>query len=248
MGLTGARSGFKIRLALTLMKGLPKIIMFQTSEELLSDSKEMYLVTIARLRETDQPVPLSQLAEALSVTSVSVNEMCRKLQDQGYLVYQPYQGAWLTDSGEMLAYDTLRRHRLWEVFLVDKLGFDFSDAHEIACKMEHAVTDLVTDRLEKYLGFPCVNPIGYPIPNRRQRKRDVPPAHLTEMLVGERGVVLKIDLAESASDFLKETGIEPGQYISIAGVGDNNWLIQINQDFVTISKELAQLIWVGKVK
>ena len=86
----------------------------------LSESMEMYLVTIARLRVDSQPVPLSQLAEMLSISPVSVNEMCRKLQDQGFAVYQPYKGVSLTPEGEQRTFYILRRHRLWEVFLVQK--------------------------------------------------------------------------------------------------------------------------------
>ena len=126
--------------------------MIDTTRVELSDSMQMYLVTIARLRDNGNPVPLSLLADTLSISPVSVNEMCRKLQDQGLVVYQPYRGALLTDVGDERACHILRRHRLWEVFLVDKLGFDYDEAHNVACQLEHATPDAVADRLD-----PCVD-------------------------------------------------------------------------------------------
>ena len=141
--------------------------MVEASLAQISDSMQMYLVTIARLRTNGQPVPLSQLAETLSVSSVSVNEMCHKLQDDGLLVYRPYKGASLTKEGERRAFHILRRHRLWEVFLVDKLGFDYEQAHESACQLEHATPDQVADQLDVFLGYPTVNPQGEPIPRDR---------------------------------------------------------------------------------
>ena len=135
----------------------------------LSESMETYLITIARLRVDDQPVPLSQLAEVLSISPVSVNEMCRKLQDQGFALYQPYKGVLLTPEGEKRAFYTLRRHRLWEVFLVQKLKFNFVEAHEAACQLEHSTPNLVADRLEVYLDYPATNPEGEPIPRANGR-------------------------------------------------------------------------------
>jgi DtxR family Mn-dependent transcriptional regulator len=85
----------------------------------LSESMEMYLVTIARLRTDGEPVPLSLLADTLCISPVSVNEMCRKLQNQGLVLYRPYKGVSLTDEGEQRACYILRCHRLWEVFLAE---------------------------------------------------------------------------------------------------------------------------------
>ena len=221
--------------------------MTQPVEELLSDSKEMYLVTIVRLSEPGQPVPLSQLARELSVTSVSVNEMCRKLQDQGYVVYQPYQGVWLTEAGEKLASNTLRRHRLWEVFLVDKLGFEYSKAHQIACQMEHITTDIMMDKMDQFLGFPRENPVGEPIPSGERESGQSLPIPLTKLPAGCRGRVLRFDTDKSASAFLEDVGIQPGKEIALIGAGSNNLLIQINQEHVSLSSELAQSILINQI-
>lgn len=219
----------------------------QSTTKSLSDSKEMYLVTIARLGEPGQPVPLSNLASELSVTSVSVNEMCRKLQDEGYLVYQPYRGAWLTETGEKLANKTLRQHRLWEVFLVDKLGFDFSSAHQIACQMEHITTEQLMDKLDQYLGYPKVNPIGYPIPGSNYESTQTILCPLNELPVGCRASIIRSDASEPVAGFLEDFGILPGKEILLMVAGNNNFLIQIDQEFITLTIEVAQNIRVTQL-
>ncbi len=221
--------------------------MIRNSNFYISDSMEMYLVTIARLREPGEPVPLSQLADALSVTSVSVNEMCRKLQDQGYLEYQPYQGAKLTKTGEILARDTLRRHRIWEVFLVDKLGFEYSQAHEIACQMEHATTEDVIDKLDRFLGYPNTNPIGYPIPKRVDGIDKPAPLSIAKMSVGSNGIIAEIQARGTIRNYLFELGIAHGKEIKLNGKGQDKYLLKVNKKDITISAELAGLIYVHKL-
>ena len=111
--------------------------MVETPVRIISESAQMYLVKIKRLEEEMNPVPLSFLAESLSISPVSVNEMCRKMQEQDLIDYQPYKGASLTPAGDKEALQVLRRHRLWEVFLVDHLRFSFEQAHELADALEH---------------------------------------------------------------------------------------------------------------
>lgn len=220
--------------------------MIRNLKDYISDSMEMYLVTIARLREPGLPVPLSKLADELSVTSVSVNEMCRKLQDQGYLVYQPYQGAKLTESGEKLATDTLRRHRIWEVFLVEKLGFKYLQAHEIACQMEHAATDDVIDKLDKFLGYPSTNPIGYPIPKRVDGIDEPAPFSLKKISVGSIGIIAEIQAPEDVRNYLFELGIAHGKEVKLNAIGQDMYLLKVNKKDITISAELAGTIYIHK--
>lgn len=212
------------------------------TEELenLSDSMEMYLVTIARLREGDQPVPLSHLADALTVTSVSVNEMCRKLQDNGLLIYRPYKGAVLTAKGEFLANHTLRIHRLWEVFLVEKLHLDKKQADEIACDLEHATTDEVIDRLDKFLGFPAVNPRGLLIPKSDQTHTQRPTMPLTRLAVSQAGLILDISITGTAKDFLEAHGIRPGMKVTVTAKGLDNILVKVDGVQVVLSTQMAQ--------
>jgi len=208
----------------------------------ISNSMEMYLVSIARLRQGNTPVPLSWLAEALEVTPVSVNEMCRKLQDQGLLVYRPYKGASLTNVGESLANTILRRHRLWEVFLVEKLGFDYEAAHQAACDLEHASPDPVMDRLDRYLSFPEVNPVGEPIPQADGCLPEFREVSLTSLSSGQTGVLMGCDDYKPVQEFLADNGIRLGSLLTVTAAGKDSLLVQGEGGWLSLARELAETL------
>ncbi|MCB2209809.1 FeoA domain-containing protein [bacterium] len=214
-----------------------------------SDSVEMYLVTIARLREGDQPVPLSHLADALEVTSVSVNEMCRKLQDNGLLSYQPYKGVTLTDEGEQLANKTLKRRCLWEIFLEEKLNFSKEEADVIACGLEHVTPEALVERLAVYLDDPtlCFQS-GAKFVGRSGNLPDATP--LDRMKTGQPFEVVRIYGDDVLQAYLKDSGITAGcrgQIIAVNDVG--NILIETRQDHqITLTQAVAQQVFVQEVK
>jgi len=210
----------------------------------LSESVQMYLVTIARLRQGDQPVPLSLLAEALAVSPVSVNEMCRKLQDQGLLIYTPYKGVVLTNKGETRACYILRRHRLWEVFLFDKLGIAFDQAHDIACQLEHATPNELADQLDLYLNYPPVNPLGEPIPRCDVQPPAAPTVALAALPPGRRGCVTRCDLEDEPRTFLTDQGVRPGAWLKVVAAGKNAVLIQVRGEHLSLTRALAEGIQV----
>lgn len=220
------------------------LIMAEIHISPLSESVQMYLVTIARLRADGQPVPLSELAEALSVSPVSVNEMCRKLQDQGLVLYRPYQGVSLTPEGEQQAYYILRCHRLWEVFLVERLGFDYDQAHEAACQLEHVTSDLLIERLDAFLGHPSVNPKGEPIPRADGSLpvRTVVP--LAALSVGQRGHVVRCEVSDAAQAFLDERGLRPGASLTVMTTADDGLLLEVKGAYISLARALAEDIWV----
>jgi DtxR family Mn-dependent transcriptional regulator len=208
----------------------------------LTESMQMYLVTIVRLRVDGQPVPLSELADALSISPVSVNEMCRKLQDHGLVNYRPYKGATLTRDGERRAFRILRRHRLWEVFLVNKLGFDYDQAHEIACQLEHATPNPLADRLDVFLEYPAVNARGEPIP-----RGDGPhPARalvpLVALSAGQRGHVVSCDASDAARTFLDEQGIRPGVTLTVTAVAGDSILVLVEGRYLSLAQNLAEAV------
>lgn len=208
----------------------------------LSESVQMYLVSIARLREDDEPVPLSQLAEALSVSPVSVNEMCRKLEGQGLVDYQPYKGVSLTIEGGRYARYILRRHRLWEVFLVDKLGFGFDEAHEVACQLEHTTPDLLTRRLDAFLGHPQANHLGQPIPGVDGRLPERVLSPLTALPAGQSGHVVRCDITDTVSAFLDEQGLRPGAAVTVLATGKDSLLVQIGTAQLSLARMVAEAI------
>jgi len=210
----------------------------------LSASVQMYLVAIARLREDSEPVPLSHLARELSISSVSVNEMCRKLQDQGLVIYQPYKGASLTPDGELRANYILRRHRLWEVLLVERLGLEYEQAHDIACQLEHATPDLLADRLDEFLGHPKVNPLGQAIPHAGGV---MPRQHLLcldDLPVGSTGHVARCDASGVDRAFLTRHGLRPGATVVVLATSETDVLVDVEQTHVSLARSLAERIGV----
>lgn len=210
----------------------------------LSENIQMYLVTIVRLRVDNQPVPLSQLAQKLSISSVSVNEMCHKLQDQGLVVYKSYKGASLTQEGEQRAYYILRRHRLWEVFLVEKLGFDYNQAHNISCQLEHATSDLVADRLDAFLKHPSVNPLGRLIPRADGILPERPLIFLAGFSAGQCGYVISCDVDKATQSYLDERGIRSGARFMVVSTSENSLLLKVGSSRVSLARTLAESIHV----
>ncbi len=208
----------------------------------LSESVQMYLVTIARLRMNGNPVPLSQLADDLSISPVSANEMCRKLQDHGLVIYRPYKGASLTPEGERRAYYILRRHRLWEVFLVNKMGLDYDQSHDIACQLEHATSELLADRLDAFLGRPAVNPRGEPIPRVDGEIVERASVPLSKLSTGQRGHVLGCDVNEAARAFLDERGMRPGATFAVMATAEGSLLVQVGGAYISLARSLAEAV------
>jgi len=208
----------------------------------LSESMQMYLVTIARSRENDHPVPLSQLARELAVSPVSVNEMCYKLQEQGLVIYQPYKGVTLTPEGDRRACYVLRRHRLWEVFLVEKLGLEYEEAHNAACQLEHTTSDLVTARLDAFLDYPSANPVGLPIPGPDGTcpARIVLP--LASLSAGDSGRVVRIVVSNAEENFLHEQGVRPGALVTVLATTEQNLLMEVGETRISLVHSLAEAI------
>jgi len=210
----------------------------------LSESMQMYLVTITRLRENDSPVPLSVLADNLSISPVSVNEMCRKLQEQGLVTYQPYKGATLTSEGNQQACYILRRHRLWEVFLVNKLGFDCDQSHDMACKLEHATSQNLADQLDYYLEYPPANPEGKLIPRCNFQKPERKLEALASISAGQRVRVVRCDLDGARLAFLEEQAIRPGAWMNVIAVSKDSHLMQVGQEHISVASTMAEGILV----
>ena len=110
-------------------------------------------------------VSTNELAEMTQTRAASVTDMLRKLSEKKYIHYQKYQGVKLTDAGTEIALRIIRKHRLWEVFLVDKLGFRWDEIHDLAEQLEHIKSSELTDRLDIFLGRPRFDPHGDPIPD-----------------------------------------------------------------------------------
>jgi DtxR family Mn-dependent transcriptional regulator len=210
----------------------------------LSDSIQMYLVTIHRLAAEKQPVPLSQLAAALDISPVSVNQMCRRLQDEGLVTYEPYKGVSFTAVGEQAAARILRRHRLWEVFLVQHLQMGSTAAHEVACQLEHATTEALAERLASFLSHPRVCPEGDPIPDSSGSLSTTHARSLVEARVGQSGHCVRCTADEASCGFLIGQGLHPGAAFQVVATSPDSLLLETGGRRIALDRSLATTVWV----
>ncbi len=134
-----------------------------------SSSKENYIKAIYHLQEVQGLVTTNALANELQTRPASVTDMLKKLKTQKLLIYEKYKGFKLSPEGKKIALQIVRKHRLWEYFLVEKLHFGWDEVHEIAEELEHISSVVLVDRLDEFLGFPKSDPHGDPIPDSQGR-------------------------------------------------------------------------------
>ena len=168
-----------------------------------SSSREDYLKALYVLSTgTEGPVSTNALAEHLSMRPASASGMMKQLAEAGWVEHEAYRGASLTLSGERIALDVIRRHRLWEFFLVERLGFAWDQVHELAERLEHIEDAELINRLDDYLGCPEFDPHGDPIPRADGTVVDARPLRTaSEMKAGSRAVIKGV--VDSSDVFLR---------------------------------------------
>lgn len=173
-------------------------------------SQEDYLTTIYRNLDTAGEIKPNLLAEKLDISNAAVTDMLRKLSRDGFVDYKKYKSIKLTKTGENYAKNMLRRHRLWEVFLHKKLGMSWDKVHSEAEMLEHSSSDEMINLLEKFLGFPEVDPHGYPIPDKKGRiKENTKLIPLTELKTKDEAIVVRAnDDVRNLLAYLTKIGIE----------------------------------------
>ena len=219
---------------------------------MLSQSEENYLKAIYSLSELQgEAVSTNLLADKMSTKPSSVTDMVKKLSEKELISYQKYQGCELTVLGKKNALQIIRKHRLWEVFLVNKLNFGWDEVHEIAEQLEHIKSSKLTDHLEEYLGFPKVDPHGDPIPDKNgvfeKVKKSVA---LSEMKEKSKGIVIGVE--DGSSDFfqfLNRYEIGLGTEISIIEKFnfDASVLVKIQGKEVSFSSLVANKIFLQNI-
>ena len=187
-----------------------------------SESEEMYLIRIAMAIEggAEGSVPVKTLADALSVTPVSANQMIRKLEGRELVSYAPYHGVDLTDTGRRVATRVLRGRRLWSVFLTDRLGFSDGEAEAIACELEHVTPGELADRLAGFLDDPRADQAGRPIPDPDADPSPASP--LDHLPVGSSAVVAAVD---DVGGFLDHHGVRVGCELTVLAAADNGTML-----------------------
>ena len=210
----------------------------------LSESTEMYLKAMAELGD-GEIVSIGRLAERLSVTPVSANEMVRRLDEQGLVLHTPYKGVNLTEKGREVACNVVRRQRLWECFLYDHLKIEWARLYELACSLEHATAPEVTEALAAFLGNPKTCPRGNPIPDEKGAFTPVNGILLSEVAVGKTVKVLAVNATSTeVLKYLQERNILPGHEIKVleAAPLQGPLTLRVNEKEVALGLALAEFV------
>lgn len=220
-----------------------RVVMFTFSEE-------NYLKAIYHLEiDVDKGVSTNAIAKKLDTKASSVTDMIKKLSEKELIVYKKYQGVTLTSFGKKTAVNIVRKHRLWEVFLVKKLNFSWDEVHDIAEQLEHIKSSKLIQQLDSFLGFPTHDPHGDPIPDKEGNLKVIEKRLLSTLLKNESGICVGVN--DSSSDFLKfldKKGITLGKLITVLEKEDfdDSLLIQIDQKKLSISNKIANNLYLQK--
>jgi DtxR family Mn-dependent transcriptional regulator len=207
--------------------------------------KQLYL---EQQNTPDELVPMGKVASAMGVVPGTATSMVKALADSGLVSYEPRSGAKLTKGGEQLALHVLRRHRLVELFLVKVLGLDWSEVHDEAEELEHAISEKVLDKIDKLLGHPSVDPHGDPIPSAKGKVSEERLAALSSVKPGAKVRIARIvDQDPPFLQFLDRSGLKPGVTLTINGHDPQADAISVKLDSrspLTLGTSAAQKILV----
>jgi DtxR family Mn-dependent transcriptional regulator len=214
-------------------------------ETVLSYEAEEYVEAIYRLQKRSGVAKTKELAEELHVVPGSITNTIEHLEKHGLVKHEPYKGVKLTAKGERLALDILRRHRLAERLLTDILNLKWSDVHESACKLEHALTKDVITLLEKKLENPKFCPHGNPIPTENGEVEEEECCPLTEVGLNMACIVAKItDEKREKLQTLANKGIKPNVPIHVVERKPSNIVLCVSEKECTLSYDDASGVWV----
>lgn len=213
---------------------------------MLSLTEENYLKAIYHLSEGGSKAVLTnELAEAMNTKAASATDMIKKLSVKEFISYEKYYGVNVTAKGKTEALMVIRKHRLWETFLVEKLGFSWDEVHEVAEQLEHINSPRLIEKLDEFLGYPKVDPHGDPIPDSKGKLKVVPHISLDLLKIGYQGKIAAVkDSDSNLLKYLDKIGAKPGVKIKILGKEeyDESLEVLIEDHRVFISKAVAQNI------
>lgn len=213
-------------------------------------TEENYLKAIYHLGENGAlNVSTNAIAEVMNTKASSVTDMVKKLSEKAYVNYKKYQGVTLTKEGQKVAISIIRKHRLWEVFLVEKLNFTWDEVHEVAEQLEHIKSDKLIRELDVFLEFPSHDPHGDPIPDQDGNFKDFEKILLSQAQIGKAYKCVGVN--DSSSDFLKYldlNGISLGTKITVLHkeTYDNSLKIKLNSSEITVSQNVAKNLFLNQ--
>jgi DtxR family Mn-dependent transcriptional regulator len=213
-----------------------------------SKSEENYLKAIYHLElQNGGSASTSKISEVIDTKAASVTEMVKKLSEKQLVDYRKYHGTTLTESGRRQALKIIRKHRLWELFLVEKLGFNWDEVHEVAEQLEHIKSEKLTDAIDKLLSYPSKDPHGDPIPDKNGNVIVRKSTLLSSCQLGDSGII--VGVKDSSPEFLRyldKVQINIGTRFSITDIEAFDHLLdlRINHTAVKISQKSAKNLYV----
>lgn len=210
--------------------------------------KQIYLYTQA----SGDMIHTKQLAIQVNARSASVTDMVKRLAGKEWVIYNPYRGCCLSDKGKGAALQVIRRHRLWELFLAEKLGIDWKEVHTIATKLQSIQSDELIDKLSEYLGNPTYDPHGEAIPDGEGNVPATDYPEVYDLKIGQEAIVFGYrDTGKAFLQYVEKLNLLIGVPVKVLSVIDYNFSIEIlagGSDQHIISKETAQQIYVKVIE
>ena len=217
----------------------------------LTQTEENYLKAIFTLSERGNgTVNTNDIAKILDTSASSVTDMYKKLQDKKLIIYQKYKPISMSANGKKMATKLIRKHRLWETFLVEKLAFNWSEVHDIAEQLEHIKSEELIEKLDDFLDNPMFDPHGDPIPDKQGKFPKRKEQSLSDLKKGESGYLSSVE--EDDTSFLKilnKLNIKIGTKIDVQEIVAFDQSIQVTLndcDATLLSKTIAQNLYVIK--
>jgi DtxR family Mn-dependent transcriptional regulator len=211
-------------------------------------SEENYLKVIYHLsHNANKGISTNSIANVMESKPSSVTDMVQKLADKGLVEYVKYQGVTLTEKGMFMALMIVRKHRLWEVFLVDKLDFSWDEVHDVAEQLEHIKSEKLTNKLDEFLGFPTEDPHGDPIPDRDGRIASIDKKLLSEVAINKKVVCVGVkDSSPPFLQYLDKQRIALGSSIEVIAKEDFDHSLSLRVDGkeVAVSNKIASNLFV----
>ena len=208
-----------------------------------SQSEEDYLKALYHLEMDFNAVSTNSIADFLDMKPSSVTDMLKKLAEKKFINYQKYKGTSLTKKGKLIALSIIRKHRLWETFLVEKLGFGWDQVHTIAEQLEHIKSDELIENLDNFLGNPKYDPHGDPIPSKDGNIEKMNQKILVELKASQKGIITGVKKGTaSLLNYLDKEKVKLGDSIKVIEIleFDGTYIVEINKRKLTFSEKICQ--------
>ena len=208
-----------------------------------SQSEEDYLKALYHLEMDFDSISTNSIADYLDMKPSSVTDMLKKLAEKKFINYQKYKGTSLTKKGKLIALTIIRKHRLWETFLVEKLGFGWDQVHIIAEQLEHIKSEELIENLDNFLGNPKYDPHGDPIPNKDGEIEKMNQKLLVELKASQKGIITGVKKGTaSLLNYLDKEKIKLGDSIKVIEIleFDGTYIVEINKRKLSFSEKICQ--------